>query len=235
MKKTLLTTLIVASISTAPLANELGKLKFATDSGAQAPVQKQTHVQKIVIQEKNVSQHTGETDTIPELIFDHTDMGQLAVLTPDEMAETEGAVWPVVAYMAINAVFSAGIQNGINYYQHGKFLDWRGNAYAAGAGAIGGAYTGVGKNLAAATVGKLDKVFTSGTMWANGALISSTVNAGNPFRDRNNGNIHNAIMLDPIIVHTEPSPAPYKYTPPPPSVDPKPWRRNNIFGTGKGR
>lgn len=102
MKKTLLTTLIAASISTAPLANELGKLKFATDSAAQAPAQ------KIAIQEeiaqKSAFSKAEETDTIPELIFDHTDISQLAVLTPDEMAETEGAAYPLlVALVSMNA------------------------------------------------------------------------------------------------------------------------------------
>lgn len=98
MKKTILATLIAAGISTAPLANELAKLKFATDSGAQTPAQ-QTAVSEKVAQKSASSK--AEEDTIPELIFDQTDIRQLAVLTPDEMAQTEGAVWPAIAAFAL--------------------------------------------------------------------------------------------------------------------------------------
>ena len=90
MKKTILTTLIAAGISTAPLANELAKLNFATDSAAQAPAQKVVIQKKEAI--KSTSQYAEDADTISELIFDASDMNQLAVLDKEEMLVTKGGV-----------------------------------------------------------------------------------------------------------------------------------------------
>lgn len=140
MKKTILTTLIAAGISTAPLANELAKLNFATDSAAQAPAQKVVIQKKEAI--KSTSQHTEDADTIPELIFDHTDVSQLAVLTPEEMVETEGATiergpggfgFGSFTVSEGAGMFSrsvvegfakgAAATQGLHYLQHGEFAD----------------------------------------------------------------------------------------------------------------
>lgn len=149
MKRTILATLIAASISTTPLANELAKLSFATDSAVQAPAQKTVIQEKIAV--KSASQHAKEADTIPELIFDHTDVSQFAVLTPDEMAETEGAVWPAIIAFTLGGAAIGGWSTHYDSIQKtGHYADYP----DLGKGMANGAIVGVTSYNPAVRVGK---------------------------------------------------------------------------------
>lgn len=215
MKKALLVTLIGASITTAPLASEWAKLSYTVpaDSNAAATIEPPAPT-------------NAQAQNIADQIFINSNTHELAVLSPEEMAETEGAFWPVLAYMGASAAISAALNNGINYYSRGEFLGWKGTMYSAAAGSVGGIYSGLGA--------KAGGLLARGVMGANGLALSSTINATNPFRNNPDNNYgRNTIVLDPIYVDTTRG-VPYRnterYTPPNVNHDRsiRPWRHESL-------
>jgi hypothetical protein len=67
---------------------------------------------------------------------------QVAVLSNREMKETEGAIVPLLVRVGGGAAIGAGAAIGHHFYQGGSWnnVNWGNVGYAAGVGAVGGAW-----------------------------------------------------------------------------------------------
>lgn len=70
------------------------------------------------VQDKKDWQAAVHTDDIAEIIFEHTDINRLAVLSPEEMAETEGALIPLG--LALGAFARGNYSAWDNHIEHRK-------------------------------------------------------------------------------------------------------------------
>lgn len=80
-------------------------------------------------------------------VFDTTQLDQLQALelSKQEMKETEGAMLPLalLSPMLGGAAFGVGINTTFSLITTGQFPTWQSQAFSAGSGAVGGAYTNV--------------------------------------------------------------------------------------------
>lgn len=140
MKKAILATLIATSISNTALANELAKLKFINE--APTPT-----FAAIPAKTDSVLSVDPLTTDISQQVFVDNNIYEIALLTPEEMAETEGAAWPVLVALAW---INAGVwgNHGISYYHTGQPASVESTALAAATSAIPAVRTLYGTRLA---------------------------------------------------------------------------------------
>lgn len=76
-------------------------------------------------------------------VFDITQSENIQALelSNQEMKDTQGAILPFIAAIAVGGAFGAWSNHGITYLQTGNFASVNSTLYATGAGAIGGGYT----------------------------------------------------------------------------------------------
>jgi hypothetical protein len=100
---------------------------------------------------------------------------QLAALSEQEMRETEGALLPLFAAMAVGAAVSAWGYHARSYYQTGRIGTSAGAAWAAGAGALGALH---GRGLVAyAGLRGISAAYVT----ARGMAVGAAWNAANPY------------------------------------------------------
>ena len=113
-------------------------------------------------------------------VFDTTQLDQIQVLelSKQEMKETEGAWLPVIYAMATGAAFGVGINTTFTYATTQQLPTWQSQAFAAGSGAVGGAYANVmlrGAGIATSPFVSSAWQGTTGianaTIRANGAML----------------------------------------------------------------
>lgn len=113
-------------------------------------------------------------------VFDTTQLDQIQALelSKQEMKETEGAWLPVIYAMATGAAFGVGINTTFTYATTQQLPTWQSQAFAAGSGAVGGAYANVmlrGAGIATSPFVSSAWQGTTGianaTIRANGAML----------------------------------------------------------------
>lgn len=136
MKKILLTTLITAAISSAAQANELAKLSYISDAvPVSTVISNNIELASIVAPNETKAVNIGKNDTSQHIFIPGDSLLEFAILTPEEMAETEGALHPVLLALAmINA--SVWSNHGFSYYHTGQPASLESTALAAATGAI---------------------------------------------------------------------------------------------------
>lgn len=178
MKRAIMTTLLAAAISQSASANEWAKVTFAENATEKIPAQ------KIAIRETAAqtipAQTSADSGEIADIIFTQTDMTQIAVLSPEEMAETEGAFAPAVwvAYTLAGGAFGAWANHIRHHSNHGEWASMPSTLFATGTGMIGVGHGAAIIRAANLTGGQAIKV------GSGGAAITAVSAYGNPFNER---------------------------------------------------
>lgn len=170
MKKTLLTALIGASVTTAPLAGEWAKLSYTVP----------TDISNAAATIEPPALTDAQAQSIADQIFINSNTHELAVLSPKEMAETEGA-WLPLAFAAWTlgaGAISAWTNHIKHQYNHGEWASTNSTLFATGVGMAGGMHGKAIIKAASLTGWQAVKVSVGG------AAISSVGAYGNPFNEK---------------------------------------------------
>lgn len=116
------------------------------------------------------SQPTPQADL--SVVFDASgDNLQAIALSDKEMAETEGAVLPLVAAVLVGGATSAWFNHGASFVTTGKPASVRSTLFATGAGMVSGAYTNTALRVAQIPVSLVDKSAWKGATAVGNAVI----------------------------------------------------------------
>lgn len=114
MKRKILAAVMMASITTAPFANELAKLSYSTNAITTLAANKPVEIIAAQVEKESAA------DDISQRIFiAQPETPMLAVLSAAEMEDTEGALWPLLGVL-ISMNVGAWSNHSVHYYYTGE-------------------------------------------------------------------------------------------------------------------